>query len=99
MVTKAIMASLEVKKGMQQDVEDFLRSAKPIVESEPGTVTWYAVRLDDTHYAIFDTFHDETGRDIHLHGKIAEALRLEAPRLFTSAPIINSYDVIADKTS
>lgn len=97
MVSKAIMAVLEAKDGMQEEVEAFLRSAKPIVEDEPGTVTWYAIKLDATHYGIFDTFADEAGRDIHLHGKIADALKAEAPRLFATAPIIQSYDVLAEK--
>lgn len=97
MVSKAIMAVLEAKPGMEAEVEAFLRSAKPIVEDEPGTVTWYAIKLDETHYGIFDTFENQTDRDIHLHGKVAEALQKEAPRLFASAPVITSYDVLAEK--
>ena len=97
MVTKAIMAVLVAKDGMQAEVEAFLQSAKPIVDAEPGTITWYAIRLDDTNYGIFDTFENQTGQDIHLHGKIAEALQKEAPRLFATTPIIQSYDVLAEK--
>lgn len=97
MITKAIFATLVAKPGMETEVEEFLRSAKPLIEQEVGTVTWYAIKMSDLHYGIFDTFYDETGLQDHLHGKIAEALAAEAPRLFSSAPVIESYDVIADK--
>lgn len=97
MVTKAILATLIAKEGMEEEVEAFLRSAKPLVEKEVGTVTWYAIKLDKLRYGIFDTFYDETGLQTHLHGKIAAALKAEAPRLFSDAPIIESYDVIAEK--
>ncbi len=88
MVSKAIMAVLVAKDGMQEEVESFLRSAKPLVEGESGTVTWYAIKLNDTHYGIFDTFENETGRATHLHGKVAEALQKEAPRLFAETPML-----------
>lgn len=95
--TKAIFATLVAKPGMEEQVEAFLKSAKPLVDEEPGTVNWYAVKLDERRYAIFDTFQQSADRELHLHGKIATALMTEAPRLFESAPVIQNYDILAEK--
>lgn len=45
MVTKAPLVQLEAKPGKEDAVEDFLRSALPLVEREPGTRPWLAVRF------------------------------------------------------
>lgn len=95
MLTKAIFATLVAKKGRETDVENFLRSAKPLIENEPGTKTWYAVKLSTSIYGIFDTFDDEQGRQIHVHGKVAEALKAQAPDLFSETPVLESFDIIA----
>lgn len=96
MLSKAVFATLVAKEGKQAEVEDFLRSAKAIVENEPGTRTWYAVKISSTEYGIFDTFDDERGMQTHLHGEVAKALAAQAPELFSEDPIINSYDILAN---
>ncbi|MGA8332485.1 MAG: antibiotic biosynthesis monooxygenase, partial [Mycobacterium sp.] len=45
MTTKALLARLEAKPGKEDAVEEFLRSALPLVEQEPGTKPWFAVRF------------------------------------------------------
>src|SRR6202012_2863975 len=55
----AIWAYLEAKPGKEKEIEEFLKSAQPLAEKESGTVAWYAVKIDGTHYGIFDTFADE----------------------------------------
>jgi len=65
---------LTAKAGKERDVEEFLTGALPLVEDEPGTRTWYAVRMDASNFGIFDTFDDDAGRQAHLSGKVAEAL-------------------------
>lgn len=96
MLTKAIFATLVSKEGKENEVENFLRSAKSLIEEEPGTRTWYAVKLSPLHYGIFDTFDDEQGMQTHLHGKVAEALAAKAPELFSEDPVISSYDILAN---
>jgi quinol monooxygenase YgiN len=96
MLTKAIFATLVAKEGKEAEVEEFLRSAKTLIDEEPGTRTWYAVKLNHGHYGIFDTFADELGRQTHLHGKVAEALAKQAPELFSEEPLISSYDILAN---
>ena len=75
----------------------FLRSALPLVNEEPGTIAWFAVRLGKSSFAIFDAFADEDGRDAHLSGKVAAALMARADELFASPPQINKLDVLASK--
>lgn len=97
MVTKAIYASLKAKPGKEAEVEAFLKSALPLVNDEPGTATWYALKEGPGLYSIFDTFEDDGGRDAHLNGKVAAALMAKADELFAEAPKINKIDVLADK--
>lgn len=93
----ALFARLEAKPGKEKEVEDFLRSGLAIVQEEPGTITWYAIKLGDSSYGIFDTFEDEDGRKAHLSGKVAEALMAKASELFSKEPSIEKAEVLASK--
>jgi quinol monooxygenase YgiN len=79
------------------EVAAFLKSALPLVEAEPGTVSWFAIRVSPTTFAIFDVFNDETGRDAHLAGEVAKSLMAKAPELFAQPPKIGKVDVLAAK--
>ena len=57
----AIWAQLEAKPGKEKEVEEFLKSAQPLAEREPGTLSWYAIKMGPSTYGIFDTFADENG--------------------------------------
>ncbi|MBV8540071.1 MAG: hypothetical protein JO364_10305 [Pseudonocardiales bacterium] len=48
-------------------------------------------------YGIFDVFGDNSGREAHLSGRVAEALMAQAPDLFDSTPKIEKIDVLATK--
>ncbi len=97
MVTKALFVSLEAKPGKQAEVEAFLKSALPLVLEEPQTATWYALKMGDTTFGIFDTFPDDAGRQAHLAGKVAAALMEHAEELLAEPPRIDQIDVLADK--
>ena len=97
MVKPGILARMETKPGKEDEVAGFLEGALPLVEEEPGTVTWYAIRIGQSEFGIFDTFEDDAGRQAHLAGKVAEALMANASELFTRAPDIQSIDVLASK--
>ena len=97
MTSHALWVPLEAKPGKEQEVAEFLRSALPLVQAEPGTKTWYAVQLGPSSFGIFDTFDDEAGRQAHLDGKVAEALMGKADELFSTPPQINQLDVLAAK--
>ena len=93
----AILALLTAKAGKEQEVEDFLKSAQPLAEREAGTTTWYALKLGDGRFAIFDTFKDEAGRNAHLTGDIAKALFAKAEELFSPAPAVEKVEILASK--
>lgn len=97
----ALYVPIEAKPGKEQEVADFLRSAIPLVDAEPGTITWYAVQEGPSSFAIFDTFNDEDGRDAHLNGEVAAALmaKAEAGDMFTKPPQIHKLSILGDKRS
>ena len=97
MVKFGILAMLEAKIGKEHEVAAFLKSALPLVEAEPGTVSWFAIRVSAATFGIFDVFHDEAGRDAHLAGEVAKALMAKAPELFSQPPKIEKVDVLAFK--
>jgi len=97
MVTVGLWVPLEAKPGKEQEVADFLEGGRALVDEEPGTTAWFAVRLGPSSFAIFDVFEDESGREAHLSGKVAEALMAQAEDLFAAPPEITKVDVIASK--
>ena len=97
MVKFAILATLEAKPGKEHEVAAFLKSALPLVEAEPGTVAWFAIRMNPNTFGIFDVFHDDDARDAHLAGEVAKALMAKTPDLFSQAPKIEKVDVLASK--
>jgi quinol monooxygenase YgiN len=88
---------MEAKPGRERDVESFLDSGLPLVNEEPATMAWFALRLGGSTFGIFDVFPDDAGRDAHLNGKVAEALMAQAPDLFTGSPAIQKLDIRAAK--
>jgi quinol monooxygenase YgiN len=93
----AIWAVLESKPGKEAEVEAFLKSALPLAEQEPGTITWYAVKIGPSTFGIFDTFEEESGREAHLSGPIAQALMAKAGELLAKPPQINKIGILAAK--
>ena len=97
MTNVALWVQLEAKKGKEAEVERFLRDGLTIVNNETGTITWYALKLGPTSYAIFDTFSDNKGREAHLAGEVAKVLKEKAADLFSKPPTIERIDVLAAK--
>lgn len=96
-VRKALLVRLEAKPGKEAAVEEFLKGGLAIVNQEPGTMTWYAIKLGPSTFGIFDSFADDAGRDAHLGGQVAAALMAQAPELFSTAPVIDKVDILAAK--
>jgi quinol monooxygenase YgiN len=97
MVTVALFVRLEAKPGKEADVENFLRGGLAVVQQEPATTAWFALRLGPSTFGIFDAFPDEAGRQAHLSGKVAAALMAKAPELLSQPPVIEKVDVLAAK--
>ena len=97
MVKLALFVRLEAKPGKEKEVESFLLGGLSIVEEEPATTAWFAIRLGPSTFGIFDAFPDEAGRQAHLSGKVAAALMAQAAELFATPPAIEKVDVLAAK--
>ena len=97
MTKVALFVRLEAKSGKEAEVESFLRSGLAIVEGEPDTTAWFAIRFGPTTFGIFDAFPDETGRQAHLSGKVAAALMAKASELLAKPPLIEKVDVLTAK--
>ena len=95
MVTVGLYVRLRAKRGREEELERFLRSAVGLVETEPATIDWFAVRVDASTFAIFDTFPDDAGRRVHLAGRVAGALLTQAGELLSEPPDIQAVDVVA----
>lgn len=96
-VKVALWVRLDAKPGKEKDVESFLKSGLAIVQQEPMTTAWFAIRLGPSTFGIFDVFPDESGRQAHLSGQVAAALMATAPDLLSKPPSIDKIDVLAAK--
>jgi quinol monooxygenase YgiN len=96
MDTVGLLVTLDAKPGKEDELATFLTGALPLVQAEPETTAWFAVRLSPARFAIFDAFPGEAGRDAHLSGQVAGALMEAAPELLAEAPTIEKVDVLAE---
>lgn len=99
MVKKALFVKLIAKAGKEPDLESFLNGGLSLVNEEPLTVTWYAIKFNENTFGIFDSFEGDEGRDAHLSGKVAEALMANAEELLAEPPTIEKVDILAAKRS
>jgi quinol monooxygenase YgiN len=98
MVKLALLARLEAKPGKEDEVAEFLKSALPLAQAEPGTIQWFALQLGPSTFGIFDTFNEESGREAHLSGPIAAALMAKAGELLSQPPVIEKVELLASKS-
>ena len=99
MLTVSLFVRLEAKPGKEQDVAAFLAQGLELANQEATTPVWFALRLGPTTFGVFDAFRDETGRQNHLNGPIAQALMAQAPNLLAAPPAIERIDVLGAKVT
>src|ERR1700761_8322449 len=97
MDTVGLLVTLEAKAGREDELASFLTGALPLVQREPDTTAWFAIRLGPARFGIFDAFPGDGGRDAHLAGQVAAALMQAAPALLAEAPNVEHVDVLAEK--
>ncbi|HEY3752487.1 MAG TPA: antibiotic biosynthesis monooxygenase [Pseudonocardiaceae bacterium] len=96
-VRVGLLVTLQAKPGKAQALAAFLESGRALAQAEELTVTWYAFRIDESTYGIFDTFEGEEGRQAHLNGEIATALAKHGPDLLASDPDLRQVAILATK--
>ena len=99
MVRVGLLARLHAKPGKEDEVAKFLEGALPAAQGESRTPVWFALRLGEGEFGIFDAFADEAGRKAHLSGPIAAALLARAGELLDQPPRIEQVDVLAAKVT
>ena len=97
MLQVALFVRLEAKAGKEDDVMKFLETGLALANQEATTPVWFALRLGPSTFGVFDAFANESGRQAHLSGPIAQALMAQAPELFTEPPAIEQIDVLGAK--
>jgi quinol monooxygenase YgiN len=97
MVTVGLLVRLIAKPGKEAELTELLQQALLLVENEPATTAWFAVRFTQASFGIFDAFPDDAGRRAHLVGRVASALRTRAADLLVEFPVIEEIDVLASK--
>jgi quinol monooxygenase YgiN len=99
MIKYALFARFEAKPGKEADVEAFLQKGLEMANQETTTPIWFALKIAERTYGVFDAFPDEAGRQAHLDGPIATALMGVADDLFTGPPQIGRIDVLGMKNT
>ncbi len=97
MLSHGLLARLKAQSSQIIETEQFLHSALPLVQAEPATAAWFALRFGRGEYGIFDAFANEEGRQAHLQGQVAGALMAQAQQLLEGSPDIAQVDVLASK--
>jgi quinol monooxygenase YgiN len=96
-VRYGILVQLEAEPGKEAELAAFLEAGRALAVAEEGTVTWYAFRITESRFGIFDTFETEDARTAHLHGPIPAALGEVAPDLLATDPSIQTVGIVAVK--
>jgi len=97
MIKYALFARFEAKPGKEADVAAFLEVGLNLANQEAATPIWFALKLSDSTFGVFDAFESEAGRQAHLQGPIAQALMAKSDELFVKAPSIERIEVLGLK--
>ena len=102
--TTATYIKLTAAPGQAQNLAALLTAAGPIVaETEPKTLFWAALQIDESNFAIFDIFADNSGRQAHFAGQVAGLLNEQASVLVAGGwddgvvANVSNFDILAIK--
>lgn len=99
MLLFGLFVRLKAKQGKEEELAAFLRQGLEMVNQESTTPLWFTLRLNESTFAVFDAFHNESGREAHLNGPIAKALMANAPHLLEAPPSIEKTQILGAKLS
>src|SRR6266699_1985520 len=94
-VTLGLMALLEAKAGKGEQLAAFLKAGRELAVAEQGTCTWYAFKISDTSYGIFDTCATYDARTAHINVQIPAALAEVTAAMLAREPDIRPVSVLA----
>ena len=97
MIKHALFVRLEARPGKEAAVAQFLEMGLELANQEASTPIWFALRFSPSSFGVFDAFETDAGRQAHLNGPIAQALRAKADELFVRQPSIEAIDVLGLK--
>ena len=89
-----LVIRFKAKSGHEAEVGELLRNAKGWIDEEAGTLAWFAVQYDDSHFGIFGIFTDNAQRFAHLTGQLPRALAKQAFTLLGGMPEMHMVDVM-----
>jgi quinol monooxygenase YgiN len=84
----AVWATMEALPGKEEDAKAFLAEAARRLEAETGTTSFRAMEIGGPHFAIFNTFVDQSALDAHVTGPVAQWVQASAKALF-----VGPYDI------
>jgi quinol monooxygenase YgiN len=96
-VRKGLLLRLPIKPEHAEEAAEFLRSGRQIVDDEPGTTAWFALRFDNGDDGVLDVFPDTKARRAHLLGGIPRKLAAHGLPWLGGLPQLSFADVLAQK--
>jgi quinol monooxygenase YgiN len=94
-ITCGLLLSFRAQKHNEVDVEQFLRDARQVVQDEPGTPAWFALRWPRGRYGILALFEDHGDRFSHITGHVPRELARHALTFLGGMPAMDMLDVLA----
>ena len=92
-----LLVRLKARPETKEELEAWLLDMQRHAVEEPGTQSWYAFRIDELTFGIYDTFDHEDGRQDHIHGEIVKSLRSLQQGMLAAPPTIRQVDLLAIK--
>ena len=95
----AVVAILEVKPGMEKDMEAAFSAYMKKVRTEEGTLTYMVNRAqkNPAKFLIYETYRDRDALSFHGSTEYFMELFTAIAPLFAKDPVIETYDIIAAK--
>ncbi|HEY5923253.1 MAG TPA: hypothetical protein VIV11_16350 [Kofleriaceae bacterium] len=92
---KGLLLRVTPRRGRESELEELMRSTQSIVDAEPDTTAWFALRYDNGDFGFFDAFPSRRARRKHLLGKAPREL-VKHFRLLGGLPRGSLVDVQAE---
>jgi quinol monooxygenase YgiN len=95
MVTVGLQVTITAKPGKEKELAEYLRGSVSVAQAEPDTAAWFAIRLDDMTFGVFEVFGGQAGRSNHLLA--VDDLIARAEGMLAGPPDVKPVDILAAK--